>query len=126
MGTTEQHRRRFLPVLALALAWGSPSAGGQASHTSAPSPRDVGEAIPSVQPKEGFVPDQATAVRIAEAILVPIYGEELIKSERPFRATLKEGIWTVVGTLPQRFAGGAAVVRLAKADGRILFVIHEK
>jgi hypothetical protein len=28
-----------------------------------------------VHPKEGYVPDSATAVMIAEAVLVPVYGK---------------------------------------------------
>ena len=28
-----------------------------------------------VHPKEGYVPDSATAVKIAEAVLVPVYGK---------------------------------------------------
>jgi hypothetical protein len=35
-------------------------------------------------PKDGFVPDAKTAVKIAEAVLIPVYGENKIESERPF------------------------------------------
>jgi hypothetical protein len=45
----------------------------------------------------GFVPDAATAIRVAEAILLPIYGEEKVLSERPFRASLGAGVWTIQG-----------------------------
>jgi hypothetical protein len=48
---------------------------------------------------------------------VPIYGEKTVVSERPFKATLKDGVWTVVGTLPPQYLGGTAVGRLSKADG---------
>jgi hypothetical protein len=43
----------------------------------------------------GYVPDAATAVKIAEAVLVLVYGEQKIVSERPFTATLKGNFWTV-------------------------------
>ena len=43
----------------------------------------------------GYVPDAATAVKIAGAVLVPVYGERQIVSERPFTATLKGNVWTV-------------------------------
>ncbi len=33
------------------------------------------------RPKEGYVPDAATAVRIADAVLAPVYGEKQIESE---------------------------------------------
>jgi len=50
-------------------------------------------------PSNGFVPDEATAVKIAEAVLIPVYGANKIESERPFTAKLKKGVWTVAGTL---------------------------
>src|SRR2546423_422572 len=80
----------------------------------------------SYVPKEGFVPDKATAIRMAEAVLIPIYGEAHIIHERPFKAMLKDSVWYVKGTLPKHFLGGVAMVRLSKHDGRILYVMHGK
>jgi hypothetical protein len=60
------------------------------------------------------------------AVWIPIYGERYILSEQPFVATLKGSVWTVTGSLPPGAVGGTAVARIAKADGRILFVIHGK
>ena len=42
----------------------------------------------SYSPPNGFVPDQTTATSIAEAVWIPIWGEESIRAERPFVATL--------------------------------------
>jgi len=86
-------------------------------------------ATPGYVPPNGFVPDSATATRIAEAVWIPIYGEQHILSERPFVATLDHDVWTVTGTLGRAPAGmvrvgGTAVARIAKLDGRILFVTH--
>jgi hypothetical protein len=78
----------------------------------------------SFRPKAGVVPDEQTAIRIAEAILLPIYGEKTINSERPLRASLRGGVWMVEGTLPKGFDGGTAVVRLSMDDGRVLFITH--
>ena len=78
----------------------------------------------SFQPKAGVVPDEQTAIRIAEAILLPIYGEKIINSERPLRASLRGGVWMVQGTLPKGFNGGTAVMRLSRDDGRVLFITH--
>jgi NTF2 fold immunity protein len=76
-------------------------------------------------PPGGFVPDSATAVRIAVAVWIPIYGAAQIRAEQPYVASLKNGVWTVTGTLPRQYnLGGTAVARIAKKDGRILFVIH--
>jgi hypothetical protein len=37
----------------------------------------------SYVPPKGFVPDEKTAIRIAEAVWSPIYGEEEIRREKP-------------------------------------------
>jgi NTF2 fold immunity protein len=87
------------------------------------------------RPPSGYVPDSATAVQIAEAVLVPIYGKKQIESEKPFTATLEGDVWTVGGTLrcpdgkggtTTKCDGGVAVVKISKMDARILFVIHGK
>jgi hypothetical protein len=78
------------------------------------------------RPKEGFVPDKKTAIAVAEAVLIPIYGKKQIDAEKPLRADLKDGIWTVSGTLPDGWDGGVAVVKLSKLDARIIDVIHYK
>ncbi len=86
---------------------------------------------PSYQPKNGFVPNAETAVRVAEAVLIPVYGEKQILSERPFKATLKRDVWRVDGTLhcggpDVECAGGTAEVRISKSSGQILQMAHYK
>jgi hypothetical protein len=87
------------------------------------------------KPPSGYVPDSKTAVKIAEAVLVPVYGEKHTQSERPFTATLKDGVWTVTGTLrcpdgkggvTTSCDGGVAEVRISKDDARILYMMHGK
>ena len=80
-------------------------------------------------PKEGFVPDAKTAIRIAVAVWEPIYGKAQIAGEKPYSARLDtNGVWTVEGSLPKGFdgKGGVAVAEIAKSDGRILGVGHGK
>jgi hypothetical protein len=81
-------------------------------------------------PPHGFVPDAATAITIARAVLIPIYGAKTIKSEEPLIARRKGDTWDVVGTLPcpaeGRCDGGTAELKLLAADGQILFVTHYK
>jgi len=55
-------------------------------------------------PPRGFVPDSATAVRIAIAAWIPIYGENMITAEKPFAATLQDSVWTVTGSAPSCIA----------------------
>jgi len=81
----------------------------------------------SYVPSKGFVPDAATAIRIAEAVWIPIYGEVKIAKEKPFKVTLRGDVWTVTGKdLPPGSAGGVAEADISKRDGRILRVIHGK
>jgi hypothetical protein len=81
----------------------------------------------SIYPKNGFVPDESTAVKIGEAVAIAQYGEKMISEERPFRARLYGDTWIVKGTLhPQGALGGTAVMKLSKADGRIVFMTHQE
>lgn len=71
-----------------------------------------------------LVPDQSTAIKIAEAIWLPIYGEKIYK-EKPFIATLKDStIWVVRGTLNSNSKGGTAYIEIQKKDCKILKVTH--
>ena len=80
---------------------------------------------PNYNPKNGYVPDSTTAIKIAEAVWLPIYGQH-IYDERPFVSELKIGIWTVHGTLPENSEGGTAEIEISQQDGKILKVIHYK
>lgn len=86
--------------------------------------------LSSYKPKDGFVPNAETAAKIAEAVLIPVYGEKQILSERPFKATLQGNVWTVEGTLHcgegKRCNGGTAVVKISKDTSQILHMIHYK
>jgi hypothetical protein len=83
----------------------------------------LAEETHSYMPPHGMVPDRATALLIAEAVLFPIYGEEKIKAEYPLTVNLGSGVWTVKGTLPARMnKGGVAVIEISKENGCILRV----
>jgi hypothetical protein len=77
-------------------------------------------------PDEGFIPSKEVAIKVAVAVWEPIYGAEKIAKEKPYRATLADGVWTVKGSLPKGNKGGVALARIAKKDGRILRVTHGK
>lgn len=77
----------------------------------------------SYVPPNGFVPDETTATRIAEAVWIPIWGEQSVSGEKPFVATLNGDVWTVRGTL-KAGPGGVAEAEISKRDGRILRVAH--
>lgn len=84
----------------------------------------VGQHQPKFVPKDGYVPNETTAIAIAEAVLKPIYGVTQVESERPYHAKLISGTWWVGGTLPAGRVGGVAVVRISKKDARVLSVSH--
>jgi hypothetical protein len=79
-------------------------------------------------PPKGYVPDAATAIKIAVAVWEPIYGREHIEQMKPFEATLHNGVWRVIGSLPHdpNINGGLPLAEISKKDGRILRVIHGK
>ncbi len=81
------------------------------------------------RPKTGYVPDAATAIRIAEAVWKPIYGEKELQTERPFRADLRGDVWRVYGTLPRskrgwETIGGTAEAEIDQRTGKVLLVSH--
>jgi hypothetical protein len=80
----------------------------------------------SAKPSTGFVPDETTAVRIAEAVLEGLYGPDKTRNEQPYTASLVDGIWVVRGTVQHGKVGGAAVLRISKNSGTILFFINEQ
>jgi hypothetical protein len=95
-----------------------------ASATPPASATPIGTEGASLKPKRGYVPDEQTAIAIAVAVWAPIYGKALIEDEKPYHATLKNGVWTVTGSLPEGYDGGSALAEIAQDDGRILRVIH--
>ena len=80
----------------------------------------------SYKPKNGYVPDEQTAISIAVAVWIPIYGKENIEGEKPYRAALKNGVWTVTGSLPEGYVGDTAEAQISQDSGCILRIIHYK
>jgi len=95
----------------------------------------VAGALTQEEKRRDYVPDQ-TAVAIAEAVLIPVYGKKTVEGERPYTAVLKGDIWTVAGTgCPHDSraekeglicAGGAATVEISKHDAHIVSMVHYK
>ena len=86
------------------------------------------------------VPDENTAIKIAEAVWLPIYGNSIYKN-KPFTAALiGDSIWNVSGTLPHPDTtifngnikkirvhfGGVPFAKIRKDDGKIILIIHGK
>ncbi|HOV28392.1 NTF2 fold immunity protein [Pseudobacteroides cellulosolvens] len=81
----------------------------------------------NIVPKFDIVKDKETAIKLAEDILLPIYGNE-INDKKPFEATYDEEFkaWVVSGTLGKNFIGGVPNVIIQKSDGKVLAVWHTK
>jgi hypothetical protein len=76
-------------------------------------------------PLRGVVPDEPTAVKIAEAVFQPIFGVEEVAKWQPYHAQLdNNGVWTVYGTLPPHWKGGTPMLKIRKQDGKVLEVWH--
>ncbi len=76
-------------------------------------------------PSRGLIPDAGTAAKVAEAILSPIYGDDIISREKPFCVTLHGDVWTVTGTIKGKgLVGGVATIKMRKSSGQILYVFH--
>jgi hypothetical protein len=86
----------------------------------------AGDADRNFKPKDGYVPDAETAIAVAVAVWNPIYGKDEITKEKPYKASLSNGIWTVEGSLPKGMVGGVAEAEISKDDCRVLRVIHGK
>lgn len=90
-------------------------------------------------PKEGFVPDSTTAVKVAEAVWLPIFGNK-IYDYKPFVAKLSEDkiVWIVEGsfhsepsrregnTIIHMRKGGVPHIEINKKDCKILKLYHGK
>jgi len=80
------------------------------------------------------VPDAAAAIELAKKALIGVYGQKVIDSEQPFKASLSDGIWHVSGTLYCRdkasnvakdtCLGGVAMADIRQSDGRVLRTGH--
>lgn len=77
-------------------------------------------------PKDGLVPNSKIAIQIADAILVGVFGENTIKSERPLNAELRDNVWIISGTMPKGRMGGVAYIYIAKRDAKVLRLYHEQ
>lgn len=77
------------------------------------------------KPSTGYVPDEKTALTIAEAVWLPIYGES-IYSKKPFKAHLDGDTWIVAGSLPKGFRGGVPEAEISRDNGCVLRVSHGK
>lgn len=93
---------------------------GAVAFAAGPSPRPILEGPPLVgPPKEGFVTNAATAVRIALAVYEPIHGANRVEIFRPYDARFTNGVWVVEGRF-RKSERRVPIAEIAKEDGRVL------
>ena len=80
--------------------------------------------VPS-QPRADCVPDQQTAIKIAEAIWYPLYGDDIF-DQKPYYVQLEGDCWIVIGSLPENYYGGSAYIKFQKSDCKVIDVYHTK
>ncbi|MDA3842813.1 MAG: YbbC/YhhH family protein [Candidatus Kapabacteria bacterium] len=84
-----------------------------------------------INPNRSYVPDKETASKIAEIILLSVYGEQVNK-QKPFKVTCEnDSVWSINGVLPEpkegyMNIGGVAHIRIRKKDCKILECYHTK
>jgi hypothetical protein len=80
----------------------------------------------STLPNEGIIPNEETAVGVAELLFRPVFGADQVRKFQPYHAELRDGIWTVYGTLKSGSRGGTPELRISKKDGRVLDIWHSQ
>lgn len=63
-------------------------------------------------------------VNVAEKVLIPIYGEESIKGEQPYRIKKYKEKWIVTGTLPEGYVGGVFEIVINAETSQVESLIH--
>lgn len=79
------------------------------------------------KPENGIVPDEESAIKIANTVLVSIYGDS-VNNNMPFDVKFDKDYnsWVVNGTLKENEIGGVPNVIIKKSDGEIIAVWHTK
>lgn len=72
------------------------------------------------------VSTKETAVTLAVAVWISIYGKEKTEKEAPYQAIRVDDCWFVSGSLEKGWNGGTAEAVISAADGRFLNVSHGK
>ncbi len=69
--------------------------------------------------------NEKTAIKIAELILVSVYGETVL-TQRPWKVTDNGNCFTILGTFHGKGLGGVAEIQINKSDARVIKCTHGK
>ena len=76
-------------------------------------------------PDEGVIPTAEVAAKVALAISIVKYGNEVLE-EMPLQICQIGGVWKIQGTLRDGVKGGVVHIELNKSDGKIRSMWHDK
>lgn len=115
----------IVSVAILTVGVGAHAAGESPSGTAAlsNSPAHLSKPQSDVKtslPKDGLVPDKETAVKIAEAVLFRLYGQDAITAQRPYTIKEEDFIWWITGNIPEGTLGFTFKIAVSKQTGAIL------
>lgn len=79
-----------------------------------------------VDNKKVLIKDHSTAIKIVEPILISIYGQENIESQKPYENYLIENYWVIMGTLKKDMVGGTFLIIIDARNAKILKITHCK
>lgn len=92
--------------------------------------QEIEEAIQKLPKKEilptHIIQTKESAVLIAEAIAISVYGKENILKQRPYSVAEHKGYWIVSGNLPANMMGGVFTVILDAKTAEIVKLVHGK
>jgi hypothetical protein len=82
--------------------------------------------------QRGLIRSKETAIRVAEAILFPIYGRKTIEAQKPYEVELHDGTWYVSAHTPKGYNGptlmfgGGFYIALSQKDARVLEIGYDE
>jgi len=110
--------KTILLIITLSLCVVINAPAGTSQDTSQPPATADMPAVPDLKL------DRATAIKLAEAILVRIYGEKVLR-QRPWKVVESKNEFTITGTLHSQL-GGVAEISISKSDARVIRYTHGK
>jgi NTF2 fold immunity protein len=114
----------FLFAVSVGLVAGEEPPVPKLPHVASGKLTDSGLDYKSPGPKEGYVPDKETAIKIAEVILFrhPSAGEKTIVAQRPYVVTEDGSIWWVCGTLREGMLGSSFKIAISRQTAAVLYL----
>jgi hypothetical protein len=74
----------------------------------------------------GLLSNQESAIGVAEPIVFKLFGEDKIKSQRPYEVYQIDGYWVIKGTISSSKDGGTFNIILNTSDARVIKVWHTR